>query len=84
MKINKTIFSKIPKEKLKYLHKILGIMFIIIGIIFYPTPLPGTTLLILLGFVWFVGKKKTIESFKSVLSHKAFSFLKIKKIVSKL
>lgn len=84
MKTNKTFFNKKLKDKLKHFHKVFGIIFIIIGIIFYPTPVPGTTLLILVGFVWFIGKKKTIESFRSVLSHKAFNFLKIKKIVEKI
>ena len=84
MKIHKTFFNKISKGNFKHFHKIFGIIFIAIGVIFYPTPIPGTTLLILIGFVWFIGKKKTIESFKHVLSHKAFNFLKIKKIVSKL
>lgn len=84
MKTDKTFLSKISKSKFKHFHKVFGIIFIIIGIIFYPTPAPGTTLLILVGFIWFMGKKKTIESFKNVLSHKMFNFLKIKKLVSKL
>lgn len=71
-------------KKWKHFHKFLGLAFIAIGIIFYPTPMPGTTFLILLGFVWFMGKKRTIESIKHVLSHKMFNFLKIKKIVNKI
>lgn len=84
MKTNKTFFSEISKNKFKHFHKVFGIIFIVIGIIFYPTPVPGTTLLILVGFIWFMGKKKTLESLRHVLSHKAFNFLKIKKIVEKI
>ncbi|GEM_PF-5550897 len=68
----------------KHYHKLFGVLLILAGIILYPTPIPGTTTLILLGFVWFMGKKKTIQSFKNVLSHKMFNFFKINKIVSKL
>jgi hypothetical protein len=32
-------------------HKILGIVFVIAGLASYPTPVPGSTLLIVLGFV---------------------------------
>jgi hypothetical protein len=71
-------------KKWKHLHKIFGILFILTGIILYPTPIPGTTFMVLLGFVWFMGKKKTVDSFKSVLSHKMFNFLKIKKIIEKI
>ena len=71
-------------KNFKHYHKIFGVALIATGIIFYPTPVPGTTFMILLGFVWFMGKKKTIESCKHVLSHKAFKFLRIKKIVEKI
>lgn len=71
-------------RKYKYYHKILGIILIFTGIILYPTPIPGTTFMILLGFVFFIGKKKTVEFFRHILSHKAFRFLKINKIVNKI
>lgn len=68
----------------KYIHKIIGIFFIIIGIVLYPTPIPGTTLLIILGFVWFMGKNKTLIFLKRVLNKKIFIDLKIKSLVKKI
>ena len=46
--------------------------------VFYFTPLPGTTLLIIIGFIWLVGKNKTIHFIKEVLGKKLFKSLKIK------
>ena len=68
----------------KYNHKILGVIFIIIGILFYLTPLPGTTFLIILGCVLFIGKNKTLVFFKKILNNKTFKFLKIKKTVKEI
>ena len=71
-------------NKTKNLHKILGIMFIIIGVILYPTPMPGTTILVVLGFVWFIGKDRTLLFFKKVFNKKMFKLLKVKNIVKKI
>lgn len=68
----------------KHFHKVVGIIFIVIGVILYPTPTPGTTLLILLGFVWILGKNRTLNFFKGIFSRKMFKFLKIKSIVKKI
>ncbi|OGI81797.1 hypothetical protein A3I95_00685 [Candidatus Nomurabacteria bacterium RIFCSPLOWO2_02_FULL_44_12] len=65
-------------------HKIFGIFFIIFGVIFYLTPIPGTTLLILLGFVWLMGKKRTSSFLNKVLSHKIFKFLRLERIIKKM
>lgn len=64
-------------------HKILGVIFIVIGILFYITPLPGTTFLIIVGFILLVGEKRTKHFLKEVLGKKIFKFLKINKIVKK-
>jgi hypothetical protein len=71
-------------EKLENFHKILGALFIITGVIFWITPIPGTTLLIILGFVWLVGKNKTSYFLKEVLGKKIFKFLKVERVVKKL
>jgi hypothetical protein len=68
----------------EYFHKIFGIILIIIGIITYLTPIPGSTLLIVLGFIWLIGKKRTSYFFKEILGKKLFNFLKIKSLVKKL
>lgn len=65
-------------------HKILGITFIITGVILYPTPIPGTTVLVILGFVWFIGKDRTLLFFKKVFNKKMFKLLKVKSIVKKI
>ncbi|MFA6602138.1 MAG: hypothetical protein WCT02_04790, partial [Candidatus Paceibacterota bacterium] len=62
----------------------LGALFIITGVIFWITPIPGTTLLIILGFVWLVGKNKTSYFLKEVLGKKIFKFLKVERVVKKL
>ncbi|MBP9748112.1 MAG: hypothetical protein KBD17_00575 [Candidatus Pacebacteria bacterium] len=71
-------------KKLENFHKILGLLFIITGVIFWLTPVPGTTLLIILGFVWLIGKYKTSHFLKDILGKKIFKFLKIKQVVKKL
>lgn len=71
-------------NKWEILHKTLGFIFITIGLVFYMTPIPGTTALIVLGFVWLIGEKKTISFLKKILSKKMFKFLKIKNIFEKI
>ncbi|MFA6257833.1 MAG: hypothetical protein WC671_02360 [Candidatus Paceibacterota bacterium] len=71
-------------KKWEYFHKICGIIFILIGIITYLTPVPGSTLLIILGCIWLIGKKRTSYFLKEVLGKKIFNFLKIKILVKKL
>ncbi len=68
----------------KNYHKAIGVIFIGTGIIFYPTPIPGTTILIILGFVWLIGKKRTLNFLHEVLNKKIFNFLKVKSIIKKL
>lgn len=65
-------------------HKIVGILFILIGVVSYPTPIPGSTILIMLGFIWIIGKNKTISFFKKHLTKKIFKSLKINRVVKKL
>jgi len=65
-------------------HKILGFIFITFGLIFYLTPIPGTTILIVAGFVFLIGKKKTLNFFKRILSHKMFNKLRVKSIIKKI
>jgi hypothetical protein len=47
--------------KWKIYYKISGIILIAIGVIFYLTPLPGTTFLIICGFILIFGKKRGIK-----------------------
>jgi len=68
----------------KNFHKILGILFIFFGIVFYITPIPGTTLLIIIGLIWLLGEKRTLYFLKELLGKKLFNFLKIKKEIKKL
>lgn len=72
------------KERSIKVHKILGIIFIIVGIVFYFTPMPGTTFLIILGFIWYKGKKKTTAFLKEVFSKKMYESLKIKNIMKEI
>lgn len=65
-------------------HKILGILFVVTGIITYIVPIPGSTLLIVLGLVWLIGKNKTLHFFREILGKKLFKFLKIKRVVEKV
>lgn len=66
------------------LHIILGIIFILVGITFYLTPIPGTTLLIVLGFIWIMGKERTLFFLKKVLGEKVFKSLKLEQVIEKL
>ncbi|MBU0998781.1 hypothetical protein KKG24_00510 [Patescibacteria group bacterium] len=68
----------------KKLHIILGILFIIVGVTFYITPIPGTTLLIVLGFIWLMGKDRTSYFLKKILGEKVFGFLKLEQVIEKL
>lgn len=74
----------ISKKQSGYLNKIFGTIFIIIGIIFYFTPIPGTTALIILGFIWFIGPKKTLSFLNKHLSKENIKRLRIKLLVKKL
>ena len=65
-------------------HKVLGAIFVLVGLIFYPTPIPGTTFLIILGLIFLFGKKKTLHLLKNHLNKKVFKFLRIKSIMKKL
>jgi len=75
--------NKIIMKEWKKLHIVLGILFIVVGITFYITPIPGTTLLIITGFVWLMGKDKTVYFLKKVLGEKGFKFFKIERIIEK-
>ena len=65
-------------------HKVLGTLFLITGVIFYITPIPGTTLLIILGLVWLVGKNRTSYFFKEIMGKKVFKFLRLGKLIKKM
>jgi len=75
--------SKNEKDKYETFHKILGIVFISIGVIFYITPLPGTTILIIIGFILLIGEKRTKHFLKEILGKKVFKYLKINKIIKR-
>ncbi|MFH1201068.1 MAG: hypothetical protein V1484_01930 [bacterium] len=64
-------------------YKILGILFIVVGVVFYITPVPGTTLLIVTGFVLLMGKNRTLHFLKKVLGEKIFKFLKLERVIEK-
>ena len=71
-------------KKWEYFYKIFGIVLIITGVITYIIPIPGSTLLIVLGFIWLIGKKRALRFFEKNLNKKVFNSLKIKGIVKKL
>jgi uncharacterized membrane protein HdeD (DUF308 family) len=71
-------------KKHKLTSEILGIVLIFIGIIFYLTPIPGTTVLIILGLVWVIGVEKTMSFFKKHLSKENFKRFKIRSIIRKI
>lgn len=75
---------QLTENKKEIIHKILGIIFIIVGVIFYITPIPGTTFLIIIGFVLLIGEKRTLHFLKRILGDKIFKSLKIKSIVKKI
>lgn len=72
-----------PRQNMS-VHRILGAALITTGIILYPTPIPGTTILIILGLIWAVEKTKTINFLKKTLGEKIFLKLKLSKIAGKL
>lgn len=65
-------------------HKILGVIFIVVGLVSYITPVPGSTLLIILGFVWLFGKGRTLRLLKKILSKKMFKLLKLENIIKRI
>ncbi len=71
-------------KKWEYFYKIFGIILITTGIITYVVPIPGSTLLIVLGLIWLIGKKRTLSFFEKNLNKKVFNSLKIKGLVKKL
>lgn len=71
------------RDKITF-HRVLGIIFIVFGILMYPTPIPGTSFLILIGLVWFLGKRKALSYLRHMLSKKTFAFLRIRDIVKKI
>lgn len=66
------------------IHKIIGITLILIGLVSYMFPIPGSTVLVALGFVWLIGKNRTIYFLREVLGKKIFKLLKIKKVVKEI
>lgn len=69
------------KIEIEMVHKTIGIFLILVGAISYMFPIPGSTLLVALGFVWLIGKNRTLFFLKKVLGNKIFKLLKIDKIV---
>ncbi|MCM2338891.1 MAG: hypothetical protein NDI62_00315 [Burkholderiales bacterium] len=69
------------KLELEIFHKLIGIFLIILGLISYIFPIPGSTLLVALGFVWLVGKEKTLSFLRMALNKKIFRSLKIDKLI---
>ncbi len=51
------------------------------GLISYIFPVPGSTVLVVLGFVWLIGKNKSISFLRKILGKKIFKSLKIKEVV---
>jgi hypothetical protein len=72
------------KLELRVVHKAIGIGLIIIGLISYVFPIPGSTVLVVLGFVWLIGKNKTLYFLREILGKKIFKLLKIKKVVKEI
>jgi uncharacterized membrane protein HdeD (DUF308 family) len=66
------------------IHHLLGAILIILGILLYLTPIPGTTLLILIGFVWLLGGHRATHFFKRVLGKKAFKSMKVESVIKKI
>lgn len=65
-------------------HRIIGILLILVGLTFYVFSAPGSTLLVVLGFVWLVGKNKTLLFLRKILGEKIFKSLKEKDILNKV
>ena len=72
------------KIEVEMVHKIIGIFLIFIGVVSYMFPIPGSTLLVALGFVWLIGKNKTLFFLKKVLGSKIFKLLKIGKVIKEI
>ncbi len=71
-------------KNLSIVHKIIGISFIVVGLISYVFPVPGSTVLVVLGFVWLIGKDRSLYFLKEILGKKIFKLLKIKKVVKEI
>jgi len=71
-------------KNLNIIHKIIGISFIVVGLISYIFPVPGSTVLVVLGFVWLIGKDRSLYFLKEILGKKIFKLLKIKKVVKEI
>ena len=78
------LLFKYKMKKHKLISKIVGITFICVGVIFYLTPIPGTTFLIFLGLFLYIGPKKTLVFFKKHLSKENFKRLRVELLVKKL
>ena len=72
------------KLELKIIHKLIGVSFIIIGLISYMFPVPGSTVLVALGLVWLIGKRRALYFLREILGKKIFKLLKIKKVVKEI
>ncbi len=68
-------------KNLSVVHRIIGISFIVVGLISYIFPVPGSTVLVVLGFVWLIGKNKSLSFLRKILGKKIFKSLKIKEVV---
>ena len=71
-------------KKSDIFHKFFGSLLIAIGVIFFVSPIPGSTPLIILGLVWLIGKDKTIYFLREILGKKIFKRFRIKKVVNKI
>ncbi len=71
-------------NKFEIIHKMIGMGLILIGLISYIFPIPGSTLLIVLGFVWLIGKTRSISFLRKILGKKIFRLLKTKKVVEEI
>ncbi|MEI6580781.1 MAG: hypothetical protein WCO07_01270 [bacterium] len=72
------------KLELEVIHKAIGIFLIVLGLISYVFPIPGSTLLVVLGLVWLIGKYRAISFLRKILGIKIFKLLRIKKIIKDL
>jgi hypothetical protein len=72
------------KIEIETIHKIIGIFLILVGFVSYIFPIPGSTLLVALGFVWLIGKNKALSFLRKILGSKIFKLLKIKKVVEEI
>jgi|GEM_PF-2529291 len=72
------------KPELITIHKIIGVTLILVGILSYVLPVPGSTLLVVLGIVWLLGRNKAGRFLKKVFGEKVFKLLKIKNAIKKI